>query len=241
MMKKSMAVLAMAAGVSMTALPTSAAAQVSVDLEAAGVYNYAWRGFQLADAFVVQPSLTLGFGETGLALNVWGSAALTDRDIYEGADELDFTLTYDMAVGESAAVSIGYIQYTFPNGADDATHSEETFASFSFDNTLAPSLLLSYDFGLADAFYASAGVGPEFEISDVGVLGLGASIGVSNYALDEAGDQKFGFNDLQGSASLGLTLGSLAVTPFAGVSYAADEINPDNTEFWGGVSIGFSW
>ncbi len=232
MMKKSIAVLVVAAGF---ALPTAAATQVSVDVEAALVSSYVWRGYTLADAFAIQPSLTFGFGETGIALNIWGSAAIADRDFYEGADELDFTLTYDLSVGEKASVSLGYIQYTFPSGPDDAGHTEETFAAFSFDHTLAPSLMLAYDFGLADAFYASLGVGPEFEIGDVGVLALGASVAMSDYV------DGLGFNDAQGSASLGLSLGSLAVTPFVGVSYAPDEINADNTALWGGVSVGFSW
>lgn len=234
MMKKSMAALAMAAGVSMAALPTSAAAQVSVDLEAAAVYNYAWRGFMLAEALVVQPSLTLGLGETGIALNIWGSAAITDRDLYEGADELDFTLSYDMPLGENAGLSVGYIQYTFP-GLEEDNLSGETYASISFDNTLAPSILASYDFWLMEAFYASAGIGPEFAVGESATLGLGASVGVSNYA------EEFGFNDVQASASLGLTLGGAAVTPFAGFSYGADKVNVDNSAYWAGVSVGFSF
>jgi uncharacterized protein (TIGR02001 family) len=234
-MKKSIVVLVMAAGVSAVSLSTAAAAQVSIDVEAALVSDYAWRGYQLTDGFAIQPSVTLGLGETGIALNIWGSAAIADRDLNKGADELDFTLTYDVPVSSSVGVSLGYIQYTFPNGAEGAGHTEETFASFSVDHSLAPSLTLAYDFGLVDAFYASAGVAPEFEVGDLGVLSLGASVAMSDYA------DGFGFNDAQGSAALGLSLGSLAVTPFVGLSYSPEEINPDNTVFWGGVSIGLSF
>ena len=233
-MKKSLMTIAALAGIATAAVPSTAQAQVSADFEVAALTSYVWRGFTLADAVVIQPSLTFGFGESGLSLNVWGSAAVQDRDFYDGADELDFTLGYDVALSEGLGLSLAYVQYTFPSAAEGAKHSEEVVASLGFDHTLAPSVTAAYDFGLMDGLYLTAGVAPEFALSDDIALGIGASVGLSNYVNDE-----FGFNDVTLSASLGgLTAGSVAITPFIGFSSADEGINPDS-QFWAGLSFGF--
>jgi hypothetical protein len=80
-MKKSLIALAAVAGVSAAAVPSFAQAQVSAEVSAAAVSSYAWRGQRLADAFVIQPGVTLGFGDSGLSVGAWGSWALEERDI----------------------------------------------------------------------------------------------------------------------------------------------------------------
>lgn len=92
----------------------------------------------------MQPSLTLGFGESGVAFNVWGSAFGMDRSAPESTDqvdELDFTLSYDTSLGEDGKVglSLGFIEYTFPSLDAGTKHSEEAYGSLSFDNTIAVS------------------------------------------------------------------------------------------------------
>jgi len=214
-------------------VPSAADAQVSLDVEAALQSSYVWRGLLLADGVSVQPSVTLGIGESGMSVNVWGSAAVEDRDVLDVADELDFTVNYAGSIGEFAGFSLGYIQYTFPNAAEGAKHSEEVYAGVGLDHVLAPGVFAAYDFGLTDALYVSAGLAPEFELGEAANLALGALVAFSDYA-------DFGFHNAQLSASVGFDAGGFTIKPAAGFSYAADEINADNSGFWGGIVIGTS-
>jgi hypothetical protein len=215
---------------------------VSVDLALDGYSGYIWRGGILGsdEKPVLQPSITLGFGESGISFNVWGSAFLSSRNSTEGADELDFTVDYSTTLSEESGVgiSLGYIQYTFPNGPSGGKHSEEAYASLSMDNVLAPSVTVYYDFGLIDDYYATVGVGPSLPLGegdDVPTLDLSASVGFSG---DGYGGSA-GFNDVTVSASIGFAAGQLSITPTVGVTIPDDGVNPDTT-IWGGISIGFS-
>lgn len=220
---------------------TQARAQDDLNISVDGALDtysqYIWRGYNLGDKVAVQPSLTLGFGESGLSLNIWGSASLQNRSELKGYDELDFTLSYDHTISEESGVglSVGYIQYTFPS-AESGTHSEEFYAGISLDNTAAPSLTAYYDFGLADAWYITLGVGPEFPLDAEGKasLSLGGSIGMSD------GTGSMGFNDVTFSASVGIAAGTFTISPVLGYSLAAQEVNENESEFWGGLSISFS-
>jgi hypothetical protein len=210
---------------------------ISVDGALDAYSQYIWRGYNLGDKVAMQPSLTLGFGESGLSLNIWGSASLQNRDSLKGADELDFTLSYDRTISEESGVglSVGYIQYTFPS-ADSGTHTEEFYAGISLDNAAAPSLTAYYDFGLVDAWYLTLGIGPEFPLDTEGKvsLGLGASIGISD------GTGSMGFNDVTISASLGIVAGTFTISPVLGYCFADKDVNENESEFWGGLSISFS-
>ena len=91
-MKKILAVFAVLVGLS---AGDCARAQSEISVDA--ISGYIWRDGILGsdEALVLQPSLTLGFGESGVAFNVWGSAFGMDRSAPESTDqvdELDFTL-----------------------------------------------------------------------------------------------------------------------------------------------------
>lgn len=213
---------------------------ISVDGAVDTYSQYIWRGYNLGNKVAMQPSLTLGFGESGMSLNIWGSASMMDRSEPKNLkdfDELDFTLSYDRTLSEESGVgiSLGYIQYTFPSVAE-GTHSEEFYAGLSLDNAAAPSLTAYYDFGLADAWYITFGIGPEFALGSEGntSLGIGASVGMSN------GTGSAAFNDVTFSASLGIPAGAFTISPVLGFSYADKKVNPDESEAWGGLSISFS-
>lgn len=229
-MKKSLIILAAVAGLSTAVVPSTVQAQVSTSFSVAGVSSYVWRGYNLADAVVIQPSLTLGLGESGLAFNVWGSAAISDRDTYSAADEVDLTLSYATSLG-STALTVSFVEYLFVGG-DETTHSEEVIGVLGFDHSLAPSILAAYDFGLADAFYLSAGIAPSVAVGEQ-TLGLGLSAGVSEYT------GEFGFNDVTATANMAFAAGSVSITPFIGFTFADEAINADESDFWAGVSIGF--
>ena len=214
---------------------------VAIDAGADIYSHYVWRGYILATKPVVQPTITFRFGDSGVAFNVWGSAAVQERGAPENlkeADELDFILSFDRSLGEereAVGLSLGYIRYTLPNLAG-TQHSEEIYGGFSLDNSIAPSMTVYYDFGLADAFYVTAGIGPEFSLDNEGMTNLSfeASIGFSGAA------ESFAFNDFTVLSSIGVNLEAFTICPAIGFSYADDAVNIDNSEFWGGVSISFS-
>ena len=238
-MKKGFGILM--AGLILAFSGSAQAQEMAVSVEGAvdGYYQYIWRGYNLGDKSVLQPSLTFGFGETGLAVNVWGSAAMQSRGRLEATDELDFTASLDRSLGEDSPVgiSLGYIQYTFPNAGAGSKHSEEVYGGLSLDHTIAPSLTFYYDFGLVDGWYIAAGIAPEFPLGEeegAPTLSLSASVAMSDYGGDS------GFNDFTASASISFTSGVFTFSPIVGYAYAADLINPNNSEVWGGISISFT-
>ena len=188
---------------------------------------------------VLQPSITVSAAESGLSVNVWGSAFAQSRSAHEGYDELDFTVDLSRPLGEDSPVgiSVGYIQYTFPNGASGAKHSEEAYGGLSLDHPLSPAVTFYYDFGLADAWYLALSGSYDVAMGE-GEYGPALSLGLSG-AMSNYGS-KTQFNDVTVSASIGFTAGQFSISPALGYSYAADRINADNSSVWGGVSIGLS-
>ena len=215
---------------------------VSMDLALDGYSGYVWRGVIIGadDKVVLQPSITLGFGESGVSFNVWGSAFASNRGALDLTDELDFTIDYSTTLSEKSGVgiSLGFIEYTFPNAGTGSKHSEEAYIGLSLDNSFAPSVKLYYDFGLIDDYYVALGVEPSLPLGQGDgalALDIGASVGFSS---DAYGGSP-GFNDVTVTASIGFSAGQLSITPIAGITRADNGVNP-NVTFWGGISIGFS-
>ena len=216
--------------------------KVSMDAGFDFFSKYWWRGYVLANKPSVQPSVTFGFGDTGLAFNTWASLATADRSKgLDAADELDFTLSVDRSFGEegkAVGISLGYIQYTFPNAPKGGKHSEEFYFGLSNDSPAAPSVTVYHDFGLADASYLSLGIGPEFPLGEAAALGIGINAGFSNY-----NNKSFGFNDFNASASVGISHGVATYSPSIGFSYTDERIvgtGGDKGEVWMGFGISFS-
>lgn len=222
---------------------TAQAQNVSVEGGLDVLSSYNWRGFRMGgveNKISLQPGITFGFGESGLSFNIWGAAYAKDRSISKGADELDFTIDYSRTLSEDSGlgISIGYIQYTFPNAGAGSKHSEEPYIGISLDNAFAPALTFYYDFGLADAWYLALSGGydvPMGEGDNAPALSLGASVALSDYG------GKTGFNDFTATASVGFALGKVSIAPTIGYSYADNKLgNAENSSFWGGISIGFA-
>ena len=78
-MKKIVAVFAILAGLNLGGM--GQAQEISVDASIDALSGYIWRGGVLGadDKAVLQPSLTLGFGESGFSVNVWGSFFVQSR------------------------------------------------------------------------------------------------------------------------------------------------------------------
>ncbi|MBQ0755185.1 MAG: TorF family putative porin [Gammaproteobacteria bacterium] len=108
-MKTALKMTALAAAISATAVPMTAAAEVSGSL---GIANtYLWRGMDLsAGGAQVHGSLDYAHS-TGLYTGVWGSseAGKTEYDLYAGFAGEAGSLSYDIA----------YVDYNYPNYVDD--------------------------------------------------------------------------------------------------------------------------
>ena len=191
------------------------------------VSHYIFRGVVTTDKPTAQPTLTLGFGDSGFAFNIWGSAALKQRSIQDAVDELDFTLTYDGNLGEqyeNVGFTAGYIQYTFPSAEKGERISGELFAGLSLDVPASPSVTLYRDFGLIDYWYLNGGAGHEVQLTPEGNVSLGVSgdIGYSDFT------DKFEFNHVGGSVSVNASHSLFSASATIGIIRWIEDINPDH-------------
>ena len=214
---------------------------VSFGITVDPMYGYIWRGQELGadDKIALQPGVELGFGESGLTVGAWGSWFVQDRNMLKGADEIDLYADFSRTLSEEIGVgiSIGFIEYVFPNGDPGNKHSEEAYVGISLDNAIAPALTFYYDFGLTESWYLALSAGVDVPLGAGPALSLGASVAASGDA--DAYGGKNGFNDLTVTASVALPLGQISITPMVGFAIVDEGINPNN-ELYGGISIGFS-
>ncbi len=207
------------------------------------VSHYIFRGVVTTDKPTAQPSLTVGFGESGFSFNIWGSAALKQRSIQETGDELDFTITFDRNLGEqyeNVGLTAGYIQYTFPSQTKGDKLTGELFAGLSLDSFLSPSLTLYRDLGLFDYWYLNGSIGHEFQLTSEGDVSLAVSgdLGYSNLA------DRFEFNHVGVSVSLNASRSYFSLSPTIGIIRWIEDINEgrdEQTQVWGGVSLSFAY
>ena len=207
------------------------------------VSHYIFRGVVTTDKPTAQPSLTVGFGESGVSFNIWGSASLKERSIQDVGDELDFTITYDRNLGEqyeNVGLTVGYIQYTFPSQSKGDKLTSEFFAGLSLDSFLSPSLTLYRDLGLFDYWYLNGSIGHEIQLTPEGNVSLGVSgdIGYSDTT------EKFEFNHVGASVSLSASHSLFSLSPTIGIIRWIEDINEgrdEQTQVWGGVSLSFAY
>jgi hypothetical protein len=223
-----LACLAMAAG------PLAGAVSGQIDL----VSRYIWRGFDLLpdNHMAIQPSFTVDLGESGIALNVWSSFALANRGDFKYCDEIDLTLSYDVAMPEGWELSAGFILYGYWFAEDfrfkDST-SPEVFASLTrTDLPLSPQLCVYYDFNLGSGLYVTLGGGHEWKLSEKTSVEAGALIGFNSRQYID----RTGFSDIDIFVKAPLVLGRATLTPSLSVMVPLmDEVNED-TEIWFGFT-----
>ncbi len=220
----------------------TSAQQTTVDVGLDALSGYVFRGGVLGadDKLVLQPSVGLTFGESGLSAGLWGSVFAQSRggtSALDQSDEVDFWIDYSTSLGEDSplGISIGFTDYYTPSLNVGTKHTEEAYIGLSVDNPISPSLTFYYDFGIFDAWYLVLSCGTDVPLGEA-EDGPALSIGTSVSASDSGG--KTGFNDLTGTASMTFPAGQFSITPKIGVSYADDKVNADNTSFWFGVNIG---
>ncbi len=204
--------------VSVRAEDPAPVATASTDLSL--LSGYVWRGQVLNDEAVFQPSFTLG--KNGFSINTWGNANLTDAATENAPElsELDLTISYSKTVG-NVGLSVGYIEYTFPNTTYAGTR--EVYGSVSLPTLLiVPTLSVNYDFDEADGAYGNFALSYSHALCDKSTLGLFTSIGAAtaDYNSFYFGVDDAAVNDVNVGATLGIALTkALTVTP--AVQYTA--------------------
>jgi uncharacterized protein (TIGR02001 family) len=207
---------------------------IGVEVEADVVSTYYWRGFDVTDHEpALQPGFTLRHKPSGLWFNVWTCLALNNRQRSREADEIDLTLALDRPLGEPATLTLGFLHYRFPRVVPEENSTDELFAGIFFSELpLQPSIFYFHDFGLGDGGYLQVG-----GVHALGPLTLAADLG---FSLAQYTDKK-GFSDLVVGASYDIPVaGTGYLSPFVKFAVVDDrDRNPDRSEFWFGVAVGW--
>jgi hypothetical protein len=227
-------ILLLLASLAAAALPGSVSGQVDL------VSRTIWRGFDLLhdNHAAIQPGFTVDFGDSGFALNVWSSFALSDRGVLKEADEIDLTFSYAWAMAPGWEVTAGLIGYGygFARGFSISNDTSlEAFATVAGTGLpLTPTLSAYYDFNLGSGFYISLGGSHEIEVNEEVRLELGGLIGFNGGQYIE----RSAFSNIDIYARMALTIGKLTLTPSLNVMVPLlDEVN-EEIEIWFGLSVG---
>ena len=235
-----------------TASAVTAEDDVSFGVAADLFSKYIWRGQNVVDDWVLQPSASIGY--KGLTGSIWGNADLTgdlvdDWEFSEVDSAVDYSNTFPGQ--ETFGYSVGLIYYDFPNTRWDATG--EVYGGLTMAWPLSPAVKWFYDFDEAEGSYVQFSIGHTIEkirqwredcYCD---LQVGASAG---YAADNYNDFYFGlddgaFNDLTLTAGVPFYLGSLTIKPSIGYSVMIDDdiraATDKSDNFWGGVGASYSF
>jgi len=221
-------------GAGMLPVPGRAAEDNVFDFELSldSVAKYIWRGIEVNDESVLQPSLTISPAACGFSFNVWANYDLTDGGREDNFSEVDYTASYGFDIPDSVySVELGVIEYYFPGpGGGSDTDTREAYVGISAGVVLSPSLTVYYDFAEIDGWYVTAGVSHSFSLAtwhDNLSLDLGASIGWGDddYNVGYHGVDDSGLNDL--TASVGLSYAASDNLSFAATLSFAEMLDSD--------------
>jgi hypothetical protein len=239
-------------GIVLICVSTSTFATDSADVKVAVTADYfskyIWRGQNLNNQSVFQPTVSLG--KSGFTGSVWGSMDLTGINSHRNEfTEFDYTLDYSAAIPGSDIVgfSLGTIHYTFPGAISSPT--TEIYGGLNFNVPLTPYIKIYRDTDEINGSYIQLGIGHSieklvtFDEKCYCGLVLGASTGWGDSAYNKGyfgvNDDKF--NDLTLSAGLPVCNGPWTIKPSINYStMLSDAIRSATTQsdnLWGGISI----
>jgi hypothetical protein len=231
---------------------TMAADDVTFGVAADFFSKYVWRGQNVVDNWVMQPSASVGYkGFTG---SIWANSDMTGEVVDDWEfNEIDYAIDYSNKIPgqETFGFSAGLIYYDFPNTDFEAT--TELYAGLSADVFLSPAVKWFYDIDESEGSYVQFSLGHTLEkIASWGEeescdLVLGASVA---YATDGYNDFYFGvddggLNDVTLSAGVPFCFGSLTIKPSVAYSMMIDDdvraATGESDNFWGGVGLAYSF
>jgi hypothetical protein len=231
----------------------SVLAEDKIEFEVTADYSgkYIWRGQNLNDDPVFQPSLSAGC--KGLTATIWGSLDLTNINGNSGDfSEVDYSLDYSGPLPgiEGIGFSVGAIYYDF--AATDFKDTTEVYWGLSFEAPLSPSITLYHDVDEAEGTYVSLSVTHCIEkvaqlAPDMPVglqIGAGLGWGSKSYNKYYWGTDQSELNDLAFSVAFPVEIGSWTVAASLNyVTLVSDDIRDtdvygtDSDFFFAGMSL----
>jgi len=192
--------------------------------------KYIWRGHNLQDDGVLQPSFTIN--KDNMKLSIWGNGELSDENGNDkDISEIDIVFDYggDINLWDLSNVSynIGVINYNYP-GTNFAS-TTELYAGVSINILLNPSITIFRDIDETDGTYIQLKIGHDLEnvINDINInlaMSLGWADGTYNKAL--WGTSGSDFNDFVFSAAFPIPIKDWSLMPSINyVSLMSDDIN----------------
>jgi len=206
-------------------------------LNADFVSKYIWRGQNLVDDPVFQPSVTVSYDK--LTATIWGNLELTNINGNSGEfSEVEYSLDYlsDLPGIKGIGYSVGIIYYDFPG--TDTKDTTEVYGGLNFDLPLEPSVTIYHDVDEADGSYislaASHSIEKIIEISPEVPLGLdiGISIGWGSGSYNKYywGTDQGKLNDLALSVSFPFEISGWSLVPSLNyVTLLSDDIRDTDT------------
>jgi hypothetical protein len=230
----------------------TAADDVSVALTADLLSKYVWRGQNIVDNWVLQPSASIGY--KGLTAAAWGSIDLAGDLVGKGQfNEVDLSLDYTQQFPgvEKLSYSVGAIYYDFPNTGWDST--AEVYGGLAASVPLSPAVRWYYDFDEIEGSYIQFSLGHTFEklhqwgddcYCDL-VLGASVAYATAGYNDGYFGVDEGAFNDLTLSAGLPVCLGQWTLKPVVAWSTMLDDdiraATAHSDNLWAGLSASVSF
>lgn len=225
-------------------------AEETVGLEVTADYfrKYIWRGQNLVDESVFQPSVSATY--MGITASIWGSLELTNINGNRGEfTEVDYSIDYSGQFPgiEWLGYSVGLIYYDFPNTGFAGT--TELYWGLSADVPLSPSVTAYHDVDQVQGTYVSFAVG--HSIDRIMELGPNVPVGLELAAALAWGDSSYNssywsvsageLNDLALSVSFPIAVMGCTVTPSVHyVTLLGDDIRASGAGtdfFFAGIGI----
>ncbi len=178
----------------------------SFSLDTTFVSQYLWRGFVPNDTPSLQPNISVGY--KGFSVSSWSNISHTGPN-GQNWTEHDVTVDYTHSFNK-LGVSVGYINYAFPDlsGSDKYTH--EFYVGASYDTFLSPSITFYRDVDDGDGNYLYLSGGHSFELGKGVVFNLGAGVGLNNGQwIDQTTVSNF-----DTTASVDIPWGKVVFSPF---------------------------
>ena len=250
------------------AQPAKAEETPTVELNAAFLSQYIWRGQAFGrDSLVIQPELTIGY--YGFSFDMWSNFdtnlydAGTDDNTGAKVNETDLTLSYGRSFGPISA-EFGTVYYAL----DGAQDSMELYLSVGADVLLSPTFSVYREVLHYPGWYLKFDISHSFTLTSYMNLDLGASIAyeisedadlypdVDSDGVPNFNDEYSGFLDGTVSASLPISVGKyFTITPLVTLTYGPGGdaenllkyindglINRDTSTFvYGGVNFTFAF
>ena len=210
--------------------------------------KYIWRGQNLNDESVYQPSVSIG--KNGFTASVWGNLDLTGENQNCGEfTELDYSIDYSASVPDINGVSfsVGALYYDFPNTTSEPT--TEVYCGLNFDLPLTPYVKLYRDVEAINGSYLQVGIGHSIEklwrFSNACYCSLqvGSSIGYGSpqYNKNYFGIDSARLNDWTSSVALPFYVGAWTIQPSINYSIMLIDTIRSATEksdnIWAGLAL----